>query len=55
MKPRNLTCILQKGPKVTNKVYFDIEINGEAAGRIVVGLFGKTVPKVCCERLCTLS
>mmetsp|Transcript_2485 Transcript_2485/g.6031 ORF Transcript_2485/g.6031 Transcript_2485/m.6031 type:complete len:209 (-) Transcript_2485:791-1417(-) len=35
----------KKGPKITNKVYFDIEINGEAAGRIVMGLYGKTVPK----------
>ena len=32
-------------PKVTNKVYFDIEIDGQAAGRIVFGLYGKTVPK----------
>ncbi|KAA5547195.1 peptidylprolyl isomerase [Roseiconus nitratireducens] len=30
---------------VTDKVYFDIEINGEPAGRIVMGLFGKDVPK----------
>ncbi|XP_076465598.1 peptidyl-prolyl cis-trans isomerase B-like [Babylonia areolata] len=34
-----------KGPKVTDKVFFDIEIGGESAGRIVIGLFGKTVPK----------
>lgn len=27
------------------KVYFDIKIGGEDAGRIVIGLFGKTVPK----------
>ena len=31
--------------KVTNKVYFDIEIDGKAAGRVVFGLFGETVPK----------
>ena len=30
---------------VTHKVYFDIEINGESAGRIVMGLFGDAVPK----------
>lgn len=31
--------------EITNKVYFDIEIGGEKAGRIVMGLFGKVVPK----------
>lgn len=35
----------KKGPKVTDKVWFDITIGDEAAGRIVIGLFGKTVPK----------
>lgn len=31
--------------KVTNKVFFDMEIDGQPAGRIVMGLFGETVPK----------
>jgi len=34
-----------KGPVVTNKVFFDVTIGGEAAGRIVMDLYGKTVPK----------
>merc|ERR1711912_176529 len=32
-------------PKITNHVYFDIEIGGEAAGRVTMGLYGKSVPK----------
>jgi peptidylprolyl isomerase len=32
-------------PEITNTVFFDIEIGGEKAGRIVMGLYGKNVPK----------
>lgn len=32
-------------PKITEKTYFDISIDGEKAGRIIFGLFGEVVPK----------
>jgi peptidylprolyl isomerase len=31
--------------KVTNQVFFDVEIDGKPAGRVVIGLFGDDVPK----------
>ncbi|XP_048420530.1 peptidyl-prolyl cis-trans isomerase CYP19-4-like [Pyrus x bretschneideri] len=31
--------------EVTHKVYFDVEISGKPAGQVVIGLFGKAVPK----------
>jgi hypothetical protein len=30
---------------ITNKVFFDVEIDGGDKGRIVMGLFGEAVPK----------
>ena len=35
----------KKLPKVTHEVYFDVEIAGKPAGRIVMALFGGVVPK----------
>merc|ERR1712164_114044 len=36
---------VEADPEVTDKVFFDIEMGGKKAGRIVIGLFGKDVPK----------
>ncbi len=35
----------QLDAKITHKVFFDVQIDGKDAGRIVIGLFGETVPK----------
>ncbi|XP_024364074.1 peptidyl-prolyl cis-trans isomerase CYP19-4 [Physcomitrium patens] len=37
---------IEKGlDEVTHKVFFDVEIGGQPAGRVVMGLFGKAAPK----------
>ena len=40
------TSEASKGPKITHKVYFDVQHGDEDIGRIVIGLYGKTVPDV---------
>jgi len=32
-------------PKITSKVYFDVTVDGKESGRIVMGLYGATVPQ----------
>ena len=38
-------CAAEPLAEVTERVFFDIEIDGAAAGRITFGLFGNEVPK----------
>ncbi|KAF4433494.1 peptidyl-prolyl cis-trans isomerase B [Fusarium acutatum] len=39
------TAEAAKGPKITHKVFFDIEQGDQKLGRVVMGLYGKTVPE----------
>ena len=41
-------------PKVTDKVYLEVSVDDEPAGRIVFGLFGKVAPRTAenFKRLC---
>ena len=45
----------QKDAEITEKVYFDMSIDGEEIGRIEMGLYGSTVPKTVenFKQLCT--
>ncbi|XP_021676104.2 peptidyl-prolyl cis-trans isomerase [Hevea brasiliensis] len=51
VKQRRMACInsmtndVELQAKVTTKCFFDVDIGGEPAGRIVMGLFGDVVPK----------
>merc|ERR1719345_720771 len=40
-----LGFVAAQKPQITHKVYFDMTIGGEETGRIVMGLYGKKVPK----------
>lgn len=40
-----VAAVVCEEPKITQKTFFDISIDGKPAGRIVFGLFGDVVPK----------
>lgn len=42
---RHILSLFTRRQTITNKVFFDVEIEGGASGRIVLGLFGENVPK----------
>ncbi|XXG57330.1 hypothetical protein AAC387_Pa03g4509 [Persea americana] len=36
---------MEEVPEVTHRVYLDVDIDGQHAGRIVIGLYGQVLPK----------
>ncbi|KAG5018039.1 hypothetical protein JHK87_013894 [Glycine soja] len=41
-------CIVEEKeeqPEITDRVFFDVDIDGQRLGRIVIGLYGQVVPK----------
>lgn len=41
----NVGSVMAAEPDVTQKVFFDVSVGGEPAGRIVLGVYGNDVPR----------